>query len=523
MRNLQTTEMAPASTSRAGNSVLQLKQRSVTLPQVQDIAVTLVCEGKVSDVPKMLAPPDPPPPVVCLVHVPGLPAELVGPGFAGTSGGVVPVRARESNCTAERSRCALLESPAPVRFQHSTSGHTSYRNTSTDAKDWPDGSYIHCLTAEELADGSYPLPVMHDGELCASDGYVCTQPRGCGIACKDAPEVAALDCEMVCTGLGLELARASLVAKDGSVLLDELVQPANPVVDHLTAHSGITASQLANASSTKASVQSKLLQLIADDTVLVGHSLEGDLRQVGLIHSLVMDTAILYPNPKGFPFKSSLKALAKRHLLKDIQSYGTSGHDSVEDARDSLSLALLKLTNGVRFATTEANRVSLHEKLASPIGGHSCRSALVAQPSVIRRYGAKAEQCPISADVEAVSAVENAVNKSCAFVTVDMVDISYAQAARERRERDAAEGLAEAPDQAEEDAALLRTVQECESTLSRIRCSLPPGSMLLICSPHVRQLSACSFFRQRLSILHSSHMLLSDHINAGKHLQSAAT
>jgi len=41
--------------------------------------------------------------------------------------------------------------------------------------------------------------------------------------------------------------------------------------------------------------------------VLVGHSIDSDLRALQIVHSRVIDTAALYPHPRGAPFKLSLK------------------------------------------------------------------------------------------------------------------------------------------------------------------------------------------------------------------------
>lgn len=49
--------------------------------------------------------------------------------------------------------------------------------------------------------------------------------------------VVAMDCEMCKTeGDQFELTRISLVAWDGSVLLDELVKPETPIIDYVTAY-----------------------------------------------------------------------------------------------------------------------------------------------------------------------------------------------------------------------------------------------------------------------------------------------
>jgi hypothetical protein len=80
--------------------------------------------------------------------------------------------------------------------------------------------------------------------------YVCTQPR---TNSNDAhARVFGMDCEMVLTSLGSELARLTLIQFEDfqedslkcKTVLDVLVKPDNPVQDYLTRHSGITAKLL---------------------------------------------------------------------------------------------------------------------------------------------------------------------------------------------------------------------------------------------------------------------------------------
>lgn len=63
-------------------------------------------------------------------------------------------------------------------------------------------------------------------------------------------------------------------------------------------------------------------------------------------HDLVIDTAVMYKHPRGGSYKSALRVLAKRFLSREIQLSG-SGHDSIEDARAAMELALLKIRNGM--------------------------------------------------------------------------------------------------------------------------------------------------------------------------------
>jgi RNA exonuclease 1 len=64
------------------------------------------------------------------------------------------------------------------------------------------------------------------------------------------------------------------------MIYDKLVKPPNLVVDYNTAFSGISASDLENVETTLAEVQQDLLKFIDQTTILVGQSLESDLKAV---------------------------------------------------------------------------------------------------------------------------------------------------------------------------------------------------------------------------------------------------
>ena len=176
----------------------------------------------------------------------------------------------------------------------------------------------------------------------------------------------AVDCEMCYVGTGadrrLALTRASAVGPDGSVVYDKLCAPREPITDYNTAHSGITAEQMRGVTTTLEDVQRELLELIAQETVLIGHSLENDLRRMRIMHATCVDTVALYPHPRGPPFRSKLSALTEKHLARRIQE-GT--HDSVADARATMELALLKFTNGPGFGEPAGAGGSLFEACAA--------------------------------------------------------------------------------------------------------------------------------------------------------------
>ncbi|XP_053683102.1 uncharacterized protein LOC128733493 isoform X2 [Sabethes cyaneus] len=133
--------------------------------------------------------------------------------------------------------------------------------------------------------------------------------------------VYALDCEMSYTGRGLELTKVTVVSADGSLVYEKLVKPDIEIVDYNTRYSGVTEADFANSCNyvTMRQVQKELLQFIYDDTILIGHAIENDLKVLKIIHKTVIDTSITFPHMNGFPFRQSLKSLTKNILKRDIQ------------------------------------------------------------------------------------------------------------------------------------------------------------------------------------------------------------
>lgn len=94
--------------------------------------------------------------------------------------------------------------------------------------------------------------------------------------------------------------------------------------------------------------QEEILGLVAAETILIGHSLESDLVALKVVHKRVIDTAILYPHPRGSLYKSALRTLAAKFLRRKIQDTSL-GHNSIEDAQAAMDLVLLKIQNGITF------------------------------------------------------------------------------------------------------------------------------------------------------------------------------
>ncbi|GAB4818134.1 hypothetical protein N2152v2_005180 [Parachlorella kessleri] len=220
---------------------------------------------------------------------------------------------------------------------------------------------------------------------------------GAGTKARTSPSncchqrLVAVDCEMCITAAGFELTRATLVGEDGRVILDELVVPDRPILDYNTRYSGITAQMLAGVKTSVANIQALVKRYVGPETLLVGHTLENDLKALRLVHPRCVDTALLFPNPKGLPYRPSLKGLTQRFLGRTIQA---GAHNSHVDADVSLQLAQLKFSRGPTFGTVREGSRHLLDTLCQ----QGCQLALVAGREVLTQHaplapGAQALDC----------------------------------------------------------------------------------------------------------------------------------
>ncbi|XP_042912791.1 RNA exonuclease 1 homolog isoform X2 [Parasteatoda tepidariorum] len=168
--------------------------------------------------------------------------------------------------------------------------------------------------------------------------------------------VYGLDCEMVYTVKGLEVAKVGLVNEEGFTIYESFVQPENEILDYCTKFSGIKAEDLLGVTTTLSDVQSFLGNLLHIECILIGHGLEGDLRCLRLTHTNIVDTSVVFARSDGS--KPKLRDLPYEKLKLVVQN-DIGGHYCIEDARTSMALMLNKIKEDkVTQAVSQKNTVT---------------------------------------------------------------------------------------------------------------------------------------------------------------------
>ncbi|KMS99687.1 hypothetical protein BVRB_1g021550 isoform A [Beta vulgaris subsp. vulgaris] len=169
-------------------------------------------------------------------------------------------------------------------------------------------------------------------------------------------------------------------------------------------------------------IQEEFLKLVYKETILIGHSLENDLLALKVSHDLVIDTAVLYKHPRGGSYKTALRVLSRKFLSREIQD-SCCGHDSIEDARATMELALLKFKNGPDFGSPKQ---FVRKKLLAVLSESGKTSSFIDDVSIVKRYASgTCHAFPVSSDDEALSRASKEVkNEKVHFVWTQFSEIN---------------------------------------------------------------------------------------------------
>ena len=257
----------------------------------------------------------------------------------------------------------------------------------------------------------------------------------------------------------------------------------------------MTPAKLNPVTTSLSDIQSRLLEILTPQTIIIGHSVDSDLTALKMTHPFIIDTSLLYPHPRGPPMKSSLKWLAQKYVSREIQKgHGATGHDSVEDARACLDLVKLKCEKGPKWGTQEATVESIFKRLERASAHRSevgKTGAIIDHGAPEKNFGQMADHCVgCSTDEEIVAGVKRAVlgDEDGARIPGGGVKLSWARL----RELDIVRGWRgdnrHAPQGDEINGsdpsvtALAEAVARTSAHIEAIHALLPPCTLLIVYS-----------------------------------------
>lgn len=158
----------------------------------------------------------------------------------------------------------------------------------------------------------------------------------------------------------------------GAILLNRLVDPGVRVRDWRTKIHGVTETAMQAAVSSGqalagwAGARAELWKLIDQDTILIGHALQHDLDILRMVHTRIVDSAILARNAVStFNNQWGLQRLCEELLGMKIRDNAGAVHSCLEDVLATRALVLHCVQNNEKLeAWADAKRLQLtHERV----------------------------------------------------------------------------------------------------------------------------------------------------------------
>ncbi|KAF2349712.1 Ribonuclease H-like domain [Trinorchestia longiramus] len=146
------------------------------------------------------------------------------------------------------------------------------------------------LSLEQLIKLKFPLPAyvsnmfaedhLHSAKFRFQDWSFCVATKDVYAKVTPSSPMFGVDCEFVLEASEARTALGSIaiVNEHGCLVYQSLVKPDKPVLDYMTPWSGLTEQMLAPVTTSLADVQARIRKYLPPDAILVGHSLENDLR-----------------------------------------------------------------------------------------------------------------------------------------------------------------------------------------------------------------------------------------------------
>ncbi|KAI1066689.1 hypothetical protein LB507_011629 [Fusarium sp. FIESC RH6] len=205
---------------------------------------------------------------------------------------------------------------------------------------------LKCHSSSRLRKEGYILPSEPSQKTCENRMAPYPSSR------EPKRKAVALDCEMAGVRNG-DSEIISICVVDffsGQVLINSLVKPHEPIIEWRTNIHGIRPATLSIAVSQGQALRGweatrqELFKHINTDTVLVGQSLNQDLKSLRISHGKIFDTAILtaemvFGTDAGFGRRWSLQSLCA-DLLKLRIRQNSNTHEALEDSMAAREVAL---------------------------------------------------------------------------------------------------------------------------------------------------------------------------------------